>query len=96
VSAGVGITYVDTNIPTSLQGPTYCWWDPWYGYICSDGTPTKTESDVSYNASIGVRFDLNRQFSLQPSYQKSWIDIRRATGGTPDFDAWRLDFIFRM
>jgi opacity protein-like surface antigen len=93
VSGGAGITYVDTSIPTGLGTPV-CWWDPWYGYVCDNGYPTKTETDVSYNLGIGVRFDLNRQFSLQPSYNKVWIDINKA--GTPDFDVYRLDFIFRM
>jgi hypothetical protein len=94
VSGGVGLTYTDTSIPTGFGGGTTCWWDPWYGYVCSNSYPTKTETDVSYSLGIGVRFDLNRQFSLQPSYNKAWIDVNKA--GTPDFDIWRLDFIFRM
>jgi hypothetical protein len=94
VMGGIGITYLDTNIQTG-GASSACWWDPWYGYICSSTYPTKTESDVSYNLGIGVRFDLNRQFSLQPSYNKSWIEIHNSSG-TPDFDIWRLDFIFRM
>jgi opacity protein-like surface antigen len=95
VSGGVGVTYVDTNIQNGVAS-TACWWDPWWGYVCSGYVPTKTENDVTYNAGIGVRFDLNRQFSLQPSYNKMWIDISKASGGKPDFDIWRLDFIFRM
>jgi opacity protein-like surface antigen len=94
VSGGVGITYVDTNIQTGL-GSTNCWYDPWWGYVCSSYVPTKTENDISYSAGIGVRFDVNRQFSLQGSYNKTWIDISKATG-SPEFDTWKLDFIFRM
>ena len=94
VSGGVGITYVDTNIPTG-SGSTSCWYDPWYGYVCSSYVPTKTQNDVSYNAGLGVRYDVNRQFGLQFGYYKTWIDISKASG-TPDFDIWRLDFIFRM
>lgn len=94
VSGGVGMTYIDTNIPTGV-GNTACWWDPWYGYVCNNYAPTKTENDVSYNVGLGVRFDLNPQFSLQPSYNKMWIDIHKASG-QPDLDVWRLDFIFRM
>jgi hypothetical protein len=94
VSGGVGVTYIDTSIPNGAGGPTTCWWDPWYGYVCSNGYPTKTETDFSYSLGIGVRFDLNRQFSLQPSYNKAWLD--RGSKGSPDFDIWRLDFIFRM
>jgi len=94
VSAGVGITYVDTNIQ---DGPASgaCWYDPWWGYVCSSYVETKTENDISYNAGVGVRFDVNRQFGLQAGYYKTWIDISKASG-TPDFDIWRLDFIFRM
>ena len=94
VSGGVGITYVDTNIQNG-PGSTACWYDPWYGYVCSSYVETKTENDVSYNAGIGVRFDVNRQFGLQAGYYKTWIDISKASG-TPDFDIWKLDFIFRM
>jgi|PlaIllAssembly_1097288.scaffolds.fasta_scaffold40669_1 opacity protein-like surface antigen len=94
VSGGVGITYVDTNVQT---GPATgsCWYDPWWGYVCSSYVPTKTENDVNYSAGVGVRYDLNRQFGLQGSYNKTWIDFGKASS-TPDFDTWRLDFIFRM
>jgi opacity protein-like surface antigen len=95
VSAGVGITYVDTNIPTGGSGTSSCWYDPWYGYVCSSYVPTKTENDITYNAGIGVRFDANSQFALQFGYYKTWIDVSKASS-TPDFDIWRLDFIFRM
>jgi opacity protein-like surface antigen len=94
VTGGVGITYVDTNIQNGL-GSTACWYDPWWGYVCSSYVPTKTENDVSYTAGIGVRFDLNRQFSLQGSYNKTWIDYSKATS-TPEFDTWRLDLLFRL
>jgi len=59
-----------------------------------DRYPTKTETDIVYNLGLGIRFDLNRQFSLQPSYNKAWTDM--GSRGIPDFDVWRLDFIFRM
>ena len=94
VSGGVGITYVDTNIPTG-SGSTSCWYDPWWGYVCGSYYPTKTENDISYSAGIGVRYDLNRQFSLQGSFNRSWIDISKAAS-TPEFDTWKLDLIFRM
>jgi opacity protein-like surface antigen len=94
VSGMIGYTFVDTNIQ---DGPATgsCWYDPWWGYVCTEYVPTKTEDDFSYGAGIGVRFDINRQFSMQCSYNKTWIDIQNASG-TPDFDTWRLDFIFRL
>ncbi len=94
VSGGVGVTYVDTNIQNGASS-TACYWDPWWGYVCSSYVPTKTENDISYNAGLGVRYDINRQFGLQGGYYRTWIDISKASG-TPVFDIWRLDFIFRM
>ncbi len=94
LSAGVGIAYWDTNIPTGV-GSTYCYWDPWWGYVCGGYVPTKSENDVSYNAGVGIRYDVNRQFGLQASFNRTWINVSRAQG-IPDFDNWRLDFIFRM
>jgi opacity protein-like surface antigen len=94
VSGGIGFTYIDTNIQ---DGPASgsCWYDPWWGYICNSYVPTKTQTDFSYNAGIGLRFELNRDFSIQASYNKIWIDISQATS-TPEFDAWKIDFIFRI
>ena len=94
VSGSIGYTFIDTNIQ---NGPTSgtCWWDPWWGYVCTEYVPTRTESDLSYGAGLGVRFDINEKFSMQGSYNKSWIDIDNISEN-PDFDTWRLDFIFRM
>jgi opacity protein-like surface antigen len=94
VSGGVGITFVDTNIQTG-PGQSYCWWDPWYGYVCGGYAPTKTENDISYNAGVGLRVDVSPQFSLQGSFNRAWIDYGGATK-TPEFDTWKMDFIFRM
>jgi opacity protein-like surface antigen len=94
VSGGVGITYVDTSIPAGLPSGS-CWSDPVYGYVCSSDYPTRTENDISYNAGIGVRYDASQKFALQFGYYKTWIDISKASS-IPDFDIWRLDFVFRM
>lgn len=92
VTAGIGSTFVDTNIQDGAP-TTSCWWDPWYGYICNSFTPTKTQNALSYSAGVGMRFDVNRNFSLQGSYNRMWIDYSQ---GTPEIDGWRLDLVFRM
>jgi len=94
VSAGIGVTNIDTNIPSGA-GSSYCYWDPWWGYVCGTYVPTKTENDVSYNAGLGLRWDISKYFSLQGSYNKTWVDISGASGGMPDFDIFKMEFIFR-
>lgn len=92
LTAGLGSTFLDSNVPS---GPpqTGCWYDPWYGKICDTYTPTKTQTAVSYAGGVGMRFALNRAFSLQASYNRSWVDFSNAK---PQFDSLKLDLVFRM
>jgi opacity protein-like surface antigen len=92
VSAGIGSTFIDTNVPSGLA-QTGCWYDPWYGYVCDTYQPTKTQTAVSYTAGAGVRFELNRVLSLQGSYNRVWLDYSKST---PEIDGWRFDLVFRM
>ena len=91
VGAGIGWTWIDTRIP---NGPpyTWCWWDPWWGYVCSTSYPTETINAFSYQALAGFRytFDSDRTF-LQLGYTSQWMDFDSASG-TPRFDVITLDF----
>jgi opacity protein-like surface antigen len=91
VGAGIGWTWIDTRIP---NGPpyTWCWWDPWWGYVCSTSYPTETIDAFSYQALAGVRytFDSDRSF-LQLGYTSQWMDFD-SSSGTPRFDVITLDF----
>jgi opacity protein-like surface antigen len=91
VGAGLGWTWIDTNIP---NGPpyTWCWWDPWWGYVCSTNYPTEMIDAFSYQALAGLRytFDSDRSF-LQFGYTSQWMDFDSASG-TPRFDVITLDF----
>lgn len=93
VSASVGYTFIDTNIQ---DGPTQvtCYYDPWWGYICDDYTPTRTESDFSYAAGLGLRVDFNEAFVMQFSYNKAWFNFDHASDN-PEVDTYRIDFGFR-
>ena len=90
VGAGIGWTWIDTNIPS---GPptTGCWWDPWWGYVCYSSYPTETTDAFSYQALLGFRyeFDNDRTF-LRLGYTSQWMDFSSASG-TPRFDVIVLD-----
>ncbi|MDQ8038544.1 MAG: outer membrane beta-barrel protein [Pedobacter sp.] len=94
VSAGIGATYIDTNIPNGLAYPV-CWWDPWYGYYCGTAVPTKDETDFSYNIGAGLRWDVVDNFFIKASANRLWID---ASGniGHPSFISYAVDFGFRF
>ena len=90
VGAGIGWTWIDTNVP---NGPpyTWCWWDPWWGYVCSTSYPTETKDAFSYQATLGLRyeFDNDRTF-LRLGYTSQWMDFD-SSSGTPRFDVIVLD-----
>jgi opacity protein-like surface antigen len=94
VSGGFGSTFVDSNIPNG-SGSSSCYWDPWWGYVCGTYQPTKTSTNLSYNFGAGARMDISRQFALQGSINRLWLDAPQ-TGSKPTFDSFRIDFIFRM
>lgn len=93
VSAGAGWSFVDTNIPNGLV-QVGCWWDPWWGYVCTPYQSTKAIDAPAYDAGIGVRWDISPGYTFRLSYEKHWIDYD-TTSSTPDFDQWKIGVSYR-
>lgn len=92
ITGSVGYSFIDTNIP---DGPpqTGCWWDPWYGNICTTWQETRSIDEFSYGVGAGLRWDLST-WTLRFGYEKHWLDLGKATS-TPDFDQLRLGVMVR-
>jgi opacity protein-like surface antigen len=91
LGAGIGWTWIDTNIPNGLPS-TICWWDPWWGYVCSTSYPTKTTDAFSYQALVGLRYDFDNDRSfMRLGYTSQWLDFDN-TSGTPRFDVIGFEF----
>ena len=88
VTGGIGWNWVDTNIAT---GPpqTGCWWDPWWGYVCTSFQDTRTLDGFTYQLGVGARYDFTDTVAVHGSYRINWIDFDNAKG-TPDFDGFQL------
>ena len=88
---GIGYSFIDTNIP---DGPPQvgCWWDPWYGEICTTYQSTATTESFTYNLGLGVRWDLSTGYSLRLGYEKHWYDL---DNGYADFDQFKFGFLMR-
>ncbi len=87
IQAGAGWTKLDSNIIN--QPPvTGCWWDPWWGYICSTTWSTYDTTKFSYNAGLGLRWDVNGALFLRGSYNREFVKLKSAD---LDFDTLTLE-----
>jgi len=91
ISANIGSTYVDSGIPTG-NITTSCWWDPWWGYVCTPGVQTYTSTEFNYGAGAGLRYDFNRKAYVKAGISKNYIDL--GSSNTPDFTSYRMVFGF--
>jgi len=94
VEVGMGWTVIDSNIQ---DGPadTGCWWDPWWGYVCTSFQDTKTIDGFSYQVGVGARYDFSDMLAVKGSYKMTWIDFEKADG-TPDFDGFTLSVAWKF
>lgn len=93
VSAGIGWSFIDTNIPEG-RPQNVCWWDPWWGYVCGAVQDTRSVDAFEYQLGVGLRWDVGPSFSLRFGYEKHWLDLGEADG-TPDFDQLRAGIALR-
>lgn len=93
VQAGIGWSFIDTNIPEG-RPENVCWWDPWWGYVCGSVQDTRSTDGFTYDLGLGLRWDFGDAYSMRLAYERHWIDLSEADG-TPDLDQFRLGFVFR-
>ena len=94
VEAGVGWTYVDSNI---ASGPPIvgCWWHPWWGYICDGFYDTFDDTMTSYGGAIGVRYELRGESFIRAGYSYWTLDADDAQA-EPVLEAFRIDYGWRF
>ena len=94
VEAGFGWTRVDSNV-ASTPPTTGCWWDPWWGYICSSFYSTYGDTVTSYSGAVGLRWDINRYYTMRAAYGLLVLDTRSGAADA-ELDMWRLEFGWRF
>jgi hypothetical protein len=87
VDLSAGFTYIDSNV-VDRPPTTGCWWDPWWGYVCSSFVSTYSDTRFNYGGGLGVRWDLGELF-LRATYSVVKIDF--SNSDDPTFGVGRLD-----
>ena len=92
LAAGLGYTWIDTNI---VSGPPVagCWWDPWWGYVCSGYQPTKGTSSWAGQLGAGMQWNFSHEFGVSAGYRENFIELankRTPFGGLEVLFLWRF------
>jgi opacity protein-like surface antigen len=88
VTGGIGWSWVDTNIANEPP-ETGCWWDPWWGYVCTSFQDTRTLDGFTYQLGAGARWDITDTVAVHGSYRINWIEFDEAKSA-PEFDGFQL------
>jgi len=93
LTAGAGVTSLDTNFIGGDPPFSGCWIYPWYGQVCGAVAPRGTLTRFSYGASLGARWDLPRdQGFLRALIGGEWMQFSEATSGHLGYVQVRADF----
>ncbi len=94
IEVGYGWTRIDSNI---LERPpiTGCWWDPWWGLQCQTTYVTYTETEPSYGAAIGLRWDSRGGIGVRGSIGSLKIDRGRGVDNS-SIDTTQLEVVWRF
>lgn len=89
LQGNLGSTYIDSGVST---GNGYCYWYPWWGYIC---TPTNYGANkFNYGAQAGLRYDFGNGGFIRGGLGMNWIDI--GNGSNPGFTVYNLGIGFKF
>ena len=80
--AGIGWTYYDSNISDGT-GFAYCYWHPYYGYVCTAYTDTYDETSLSYGGGLGLRWEVTERLLLKTSYSLLSVDFDGSGSSNP-------------
>ena len=85
LSAGIGYQYIETELK-NLPPVDACWWDPWWGYVCGSGQPYAWQTDFTWNAGAGLRWNITDNLVVKAMVGGNWLEYSGAHGVTTQIE----------
>jgi opacity protein-like surface antigen len=85
VTAGLGYQYLETELK-NLPPVNFCWWDPWWGYICETSQPFASRTDFTWNAGAGLRWNITDNLVVKAMGGATWLEYGGAHGVTTQIE----------
>ncbi len=85
LTAGIGYQYLETELK-NVPPITVCWWDPWWGVVCGTGEAVAWETDFTWNAGAGFRWNITDNFFIKAIGGANWLEYSGAKGITTQLE----------
>ena len=85
LTAGIGYQYLETELK-NVPPTSYCWWDPWWGWICETSHPYASETDFTWNAGAGVRWNITDNLFVKALFGANWLEYANSKGITTQLE----------
>lgn len=94
IEAGLGWSYIDSNV---ASGPPqgFCWWHPWWGYVCQSFVDTFSSTEFSYGGALGFRYDMVGNTFIKASYNLWKLDTG-SSRADPQLETFRIEYGWRF
>jgi opacity protein-like surface antigen len=85
LTAGIGYQYLETEL-NHLPPVNACWWDPWWGWICTTTHPIAWETDFTWNAGAGFRWNILDNLFIKAMANATWLEYQNSRGITTQIE----------
>ncbi len=85
LTAGIGYQYTETELQNAPP-VGYCWWDPWWGWVCSYDHPHAWQTDFTWNVGGGFRWNITDNLFIKATAGATWLEYDGSHGITTQIE----------
>jgi hypothetical protein len=83
ISAGLGYQYTEADFNNNYNT---CYWNPWYGWVCYYGHYYASQTDFTWNAAGGLRWNVIQGLMIKAMVGATWLEYDHSHGITTQLE----------
>lgn len=85
LTAGIGYQYAEVELENAPPTGDW-WWDPWYGWVYYYDHPHAWETDFTWNAGAGFRWNITDNLFIKATFGATWLEYQNSHGITTQLE----------
>jgi opacity protein-like surface antigen len=85
LTAGIGYQYTEVEL-SHLPPVGYWYWDPWFGWVYYQGPPHAWQTDFTWNAGVGFRWNILDNLFVKAMANATWLEYSGSHGITTQIE----------